>query len=130
MENKQKNLYKQLQDGYSETMWYDWFCNDSSLKAKGETLLKKVHKITFSKKFDMTNTYVFFKNCCPMNGSTYDQFKVCDLETKNVLYCVTPRSGHTSMHGQAEVWGHENEFKEALYVGDWKGLVAFFMEGN
>ena len=49
---------------------------------------------------DQEKTYVFFKNDCPMVGPLYDAFSICDIESGNVLYWVTPKSGHT---GKAEI---------------------------
>ena len=47
------------------SLWYDWFCKDTSLKRKGEALLKKLKLIASSNKFDNDKCYVFFKNNCP-----------------------------------------------------------------
>lgn len=109
-------------------LWYDWFCRDSSLKKKGESLLKKLHMIASSKKFDNDKCYVFFKNNCPMSGYLYDDFRICDIETGNVLYTVCPKSGHKSDKGKGNVWGRENEFKEPLFVGTWKEIKEWFLK--
>ena len=95
--------------------FYDWFCNDSSLKAKADRLFKAT--ATFAKKFeiDLNTHYVFFKNNCPMNGSLYDSFSIVDIESSDVAYWVTPKSGHT---GMAEICGKANDFKDPLYSGN------------
>ena len=49
-----------------------------------------------------------------MKGSLYDDFRICDLETGDVIWNVTAKSGHTH---QAEVWGRVNDFKEPVAVG-------------
>ena len=49
-----------------------------------------------------------------MNGPLYDDFRICDIETGNVIYTVIPKSGHS---GLAEVWGKQNEFQSALIIG-------------
>ena len=112
---------------FVESLWYDWFCKDSSLQNKGIALLKKLNQINKSKKFDSDKTYVFFKNCCPVNGSLFDQFKICDIENGEVLYCITPKSGHTFMNGKGDVWGKENDFKEPLVEGSWKDIKNWFL---
>ena len=107
-----------------EAGWYDWFCKESSLNAKTKSLGAKLKGIADSKKFDNEKCYVFFKNNCPMSGPLYDDFRICDIESGDVIYCVIPKSGHT---GKAEVWGKENDFNGAIAVFDtWKELKAWF----
>lgn len=112
---------------FVNSLWYDWFCKETSLYNKGVSLLKKLKQINKSKKFDSDRTYVFFKNCCPCDGSLYDRFSICDIETGEVLYCVTPKSGHTFMNGKGDVWGKENGFKEPLFEGSWKDIKNWFL---
>jgi hypothetical protein len=106
-----------------EAGWYDWFCRDTSLAAKTQNLGKKVLRVMKSSKIDAEKNYVFFKNNCPMVGSLYDDFRICDVKTGNVIYTVVPRCTHS---GKAEVWGRENNFKEPLVSGSWKDVKAFF----
>jgi hypothetical protein len=106
--------------------WYDWFCKDSSLRNKTYKLAPIVKRIAKSKKVDPSNTYVFFKNNCPMYGSLYDNFRICDIETDDVLFTIIPSSGHTSVKGQAQLWGHENDFKEPLVEGKIKDVYNYF----
>lgn len=110
-----------------EDLWWDWFCKDTSLERKGKSLFSKLKAIAKSNKFDNDKCYVFFQNCCPCFGRLYDQFKICDLETGDVLYCVTPKSGHYADNGLGEVWGKENGFKEALFRGSWKEIKQWFL---
>jgi hypothetical protein len=89
--------------------FYDWFCKDSSLRNKSWKLMKQVK--TFLKhnpQIDLLEHYVFFKNNCPMRGPLYDDFRICNIETGNVVYTVIPKCGHS---GLAEIWGRENDFK-------------------
>jgi len=105
-------------DGQKDTgcfVFYDWFCKTSSLKRKAESLFKKTKLFVKMKDVDLDSTYVFFKNNCPLGGPLYDDFRICDIESGNVLYTVTPKSGHT---GKAELWGRENEFEEPLKTGN------------
>lgn len=104
-------------DGNLDTrcfVFYDWFCKDSSLERKANKLFKKVK--TFIKHFDidLDNTYVFFKNNCPLGGSLYDDFRIVDIKADRVLYTVTPKCGH---NGQAEIWSSLNDFDGPLYQG-------------
>jgi hypothetical protein len=106
-----------------EAGWYDWFCNNRSLASKTKMLGKRLKQIAKSPKVNCETSYVFFKNNCPLNGPLYDDFRICDIKTGDVIWTITPRSGHT---GKAEVWGKENDFKEAIVQGSWKDVKEYF----
>lgn len=106
-----------------EAGWYDWFCKDESLLGKTKKLGVKVKQIAKSDKVNCETMYVFFKNNCPMVGPLYDDFRICDIKSGDVIFTITPRSGHT---GKAEVYGRENDFKEALAEGTWKDIKTYF----
>ena len=108
-------------------LWYDWFCRETCLKRKGEALLKKLKVIASSNKFDNDKCYVFFKNNCPCYGNLYDDFRICDKETGDVLYCVVPKSGFKRDEGRAQVYGVDNDFKEPLVEGTWRDVKAWFL---
>ena len=103
--------------------WYDWFCRDSSLVRKTESLGKKVKQLAESSLVDLDKMYVFFKNNCPMSGPLYDDFRFCDIETGNVIYTVVPKSGHS---GKAELWGQPNNFEGPIVKGTWKEIKNYF----
>jgi hypothetical protein len=81
--------------------FYDWFCRDSSLEAKGKSLMNKVIKLVESGKVNINSaeSYVFFKNNCPLRGPLYDSFAICNKDGDVILW-ATPKSGHT---GKAEI---------------------------
>ncbi len=110
-----------------KALWYDWFCKETSLENKGKTLIQKLNAISRSKKFDKDKTYVFFKNNCPCDGSLFDDFRICDIETGDVIYCVVPKSGYNSNYGMAEVWGKENKFDDPIIEGSWKEVKDWFL---
>lgn len=109
-----------------EAGWYDWFCRDTSLKAKTANLGKKAIQLMQSPKIDSETMYVWFKNNCPMIGRLYDDFRIADLETGDVIYTIIPSSGFAATSGRAEVYGRENAFKSPLAVGSWKDIKNFF----
>ena len=109
------------------SLWYDWFCKESSLKRKGEALLKKLKVIASSNKFDNDKCYVFFKNNWPCVGNLYDDFRICDKETGDVLYCVIPKSGHKCDEGRAQVYGVDNDFNKPIVEGTWREVKAWFL---
>ena len=134
MQNVEKFVINFLKGNYEagdvdtqiDAGWYDWFCRDSSLAGKTKTLGNKVVQLLSSDKIDTENMYVFFKNNCPIYGSLYDDFRFCDIETGDVIYTVTPKSGHDNNKGIASVWGRENNFKGPLIEGSWKDVKNFF----
>jgi len=103
--------------------FYDWFCRDYSLRGKAKKLYsvaRSIGKVT--KRFDIDRTYVFFKNNCPCCGGLYDDLRICDIESGNVIYNVKPpRSGE-----DGEVYGEENGFEEPLAKGSMKDIRMFF----
>jgi hypothetical protein len=104
--------------------FYDWFCRDASLNRKAQSLMTKVKKFVKVAQVDLDKTYVFFKNNCPMVGSLYDDFRICDKESGDVIYTVTPSCGHKRSKGVAHVWGKANEFKEPLFDAEsWSQLI-------
>jgi hypothetical protein len=86
--------------------FYDWFCKDSALERKANILFPKVKKFIESTQVDILDTYVFFKNNCPVNGPLYDDFRICD--ENGVLFTVIPKCGHS---GKAEIWGKNESGK-------------------
>jgi hypothetical protein len=124
-------LLGQFENGNADTQvdagWFDWFCKDSVLKGKTKKLYKKVLQILKSSKIDVDSQYVIFKNNCPVYGNLYDDFRICDRETQDVIFTVTPSSGHTSEKGKASVHGRENNFQAPLVEGTWKDVVEWFL---
>lgn len=110
--------------------WYDWFCRDTSLPYKTKVLTQRLRGLlkAAAGKIDLDKHYVFFKNNCPMNGSLYDDFRICNIATGEVVYCIVPSSGFTSRAGQAELWTNVNgEFMNVLPRGaSFKDLKAWF----
>ena len=106
--------------------WYDWFCKDASLASKTKKLAPKVKKIANSWKVNIDTMYVFFKNNCPMDGSLYDDFRICDIGTGKVIWTITPKVGHTYKKNLSEVWGKENSFDGPIVSGTWKQVLNYF----
>ena len=94
--------------------FYDWFCKDTALKAKADKLFKQAKRWVKFRNTDTEKVYVFFKNNCPAFGPLYDDFRICDIETSNVIWTITPKCGHS---GKAEVWGRQNDFNGPITVG-------------
>ena len=110
-------------------LWYDWFCKTSALRNRGITLLRKLKSIKNSKKFDKEKTYVWFKNNLfyyglSCHGLLYDDFRIADKETDDVIYTIIPKNVE---YEEAEVWGRENNFESPIVKGTWNDVKAFFM---
>lgn len=103
--------------------WYDWFCDDNKLSEKTIKLGEMVKVISQSPKINIDTMYVWFKNNCPMSGLLYDDFRFADIESGDVIYTITPNSGHT---GLAEVWGKENDFEKPIVEGRMATIYHFF----
>lgn len=68
--------------------WYDWFCSQKALANKTKRMGTIIKHIKEGGKVDLDKTYVFFNNNCPAVGNLYDVFKICDLESGEVVYVV------------------------------------------
>jgi len=113
-----------------EAGWYDWFCEDYELKSRLYDMFPKIKQLANSPKIDIDNMYVFFKNNCPGLGELYDDFRFCGMKDGDVVYTVTPASGHEREFGVADVWGKENCFNGELVKGDWHDIEDFFQVGR
>ena len=78
-----KNTKTQIEAG-----WYDWFCKDTSLANKTMKMGNIIKQIKVGGKVDLENSYVWFKNNCPVNGPLYDDFRIADIENNNNLFVV------------------------------------------
>jgi hypothetical protein len=106
--------------------WYDIFCKEETLHRKTVALTRRLKSIVKSKKIDIDTMYIFFKNNSPFGGKLYDDFRICDIATGDVIFTVIPKSGDRSSEGRSEVYGRENDFKEPLVSGTWEDVQRFF----
>lgn len=107
--------------------WYDWFCRrNTSLAQKTKSLAPKVRKLSKSPKINPEKVRVVFKNNSPMTGSLYDDIRLVDIDSGNVIYTIVPKSGHTCHQGRSEVWGIENGFNGPLVTGSWRDVLDWF----
>lgn len=106
--------------------WYDWFCEDFELKDRLNALVPVVLAVSKSNKIDLDKNYIFFKNNCPMVGDLYDDFRVCDIVTGDVIFTIAPYLGYTHLKGVAEVHGRENDFEKPLASGTVADIYDFF----
>ena len=126
----QEVVNTELTDKEILNLWYDYFCKASSLVNKGRALIRKLKKIyklnelSGRKYFDPNKTYVFFKNNCPFCGSLYDDFRICDLETREVIFTI--QVNRYDQKHSAELWGLPNNFEGAILEGSIKDVYNYF----
>lgn len=126
----QEVVNSELTDKEILNLWYDYFCKSSSLVNKGRALIRKLKKIyklnelSGRKYFDPNKTYVFFKNNCPFCGSLYDDFRICDLETREVIFTI--QVNRYDQKHSAELWGQPNNFEGAILEGSIKDVYNYF----
>ncbi len=101
--------------------FYDWFCKEKALQGKAKSLMAKAKKFATKMNVDLDKHYVWFKNNCPMNGPLYDDFRISNIETGDVVYNVSPLDGHT---GMARIYSAEVGFDKPLAEAwSWKDLL-------
>jgi hypothetical protein len=101
--------------------FYDWFCKDKALQGKAKSLMAKAKKFATKMNVDLDKHYVWFKNNCPIRGSLYDDFRISNIETGDVMYNVSPLDGHT---GMARIYSAEVGFDKPLAEAEsWKDLL-------
>nr|CAI3971226.1 hypothetical protein ORM20_00177 [Ochrobactrum phage ORM_20] len=115
-----------------EAGWYDWFCRDTSLRNKTIFLAKRLKTLLDSPLIDQDKMYVFFKNNCPVQGKLYDDFRICDLETGDVIYCIIPSLGYSMYDKDGNppaISGKFNGFEDRIFK-NWNELKKVFISGN
>ena len=103
-----------------EAGWFDWFCRDTSLKNKTYKMGRIIKQIRDGGKVDLDNTYVFFKNNCPLNGPLYDDFRICAIDSGNVqltiqIDCLWNKSKYAVFGRTPDGEGH---WEEAIFETD------------
>jgi hypothetical protein len=95
--------------------FYDWFCKESSLQKKADTLFGQLKRfLAANPSIDIDKHYVWFKNNCPVNGPLYDDFRIADIVTGDTMYTVTAKCGHS---GLAEAYSRANGFNKPIATG-------------
>jgi len=112
-------------------LFFDWFCRDKSLKNR---MLKLKGKLSFLVKSGLVGGdrhTAIFKNNCPFHGELYDDLRVIDIETDEMVCGLAPSLGYWSKKGQCEFWTFDENrvlverlfrnyqaFKEAVKRGE------------
>lgn len=111
--------------------WYDWFCKDDKLQKKTMKLGKKLKSLLPTKLFNPDNTYVFFKNNCPVVGKLYDSFSICEISTGDVVFWVAPHCGYSRSYNKLPVVVNVKEDNNKEYIfNNWHKVKYYFHTGN
>ena len=111
-----------------EAGWYDWFCKDTSLKNKTKRMGNIIKQLEPGGKVDLDNSYVWFKNNCPLVGNLYDDFRIADLESNVTLMVIqinAPR--HEKIYTVYERLTHYE--KVVFSSNSAKELIKWLIEG-
>lgn len=118
-----KDLDTQVKSG-----WYDWFCKDTSLAGKTKKVGQIIKQIRRGGKVDLINSYVWFKNNCPLKGPLYDDFRFADIETGDVIFTTQINCSFNKF--KYTIYGRKNEFVSPLFeTNSSRELVKWFNEG-
>jgi hypothetical protein len=132
---KDRSTIRQILNGTFEEQhdcWWDWFCTDRALVSKTKKLVGALRQIVLSPKIDIDKQYVFFKNNCPCYGDNklYDDFRICDIKTGDVVYTIIPRDPFGKALVYAVKQWRDNTARtdnmEPVVKGNWEDVVKFF----
>lgn len=84
--------------------FFDWFCTDRGLKGRMMKLKPKLAFLVKSGLIDGDTHYVIFKNNCPFSGDLYDDLRVINIETDEMVCGLAPWVGHDSKRGYCDWW--------------------------
>jgi len=96
--------------------WYDWFCRDESLKNKTKKMGNIIKQIKNGGKVNLDETYVWFKNNCPVAHPLYDDFRIARIDNKEVQFTIQITSPWEKK--RYTVYGISNVFLEPLFETD------------
>lgn len=111
---------------------YDWW-NDKTAVKWVERLGKKICEIAESGKIDIDKCYVFYKQNCPSAGPLYDDFRICDIKSGDVLYTFAhiKKGCYGKEFSGWELWDFVNEngskkTHNEVMRGKWTDVKKYF----
>lgn len=82
-EFESKDLRTQIDAG-----WYDWFCRNTSLANKTKKMGNIIKQIKDGGKVNLDESFVWFKNNCPLSYPLYDDFKIANINNGKTRFIV------------------------------------------
>lgn len=97
--------------------FFDWFCRERGLMSRMLKLKGRIAYLVKMGVIDGDKNYVILKNNCPLDGELYDDFRVIDIETDEMVCGLAPSLGYNSRKGVCEFWtfDDEGELVETFY---------------
>lgn len=89
--------------------FFDWFCRDKGLKSRMLKIKGKIAFLVKSGVIDGDKNRVILKNNCPYDGDLYDDFRVIDIETDEMICGLAPSLGYNHMKGKCEFWKFDKD---------------------
>ena len=89
--------------------FFDWFCRDKGLKSRMLKIKGKIAFLVKSGVIDGDKNRVILKNNCPYDGDLYDDFRVIDIETDEIICGLAPSLGYNHMKGKCEFWKFDKD---------------------
>ena len=97
------------------SLFYDWFCNKHTLPRRAKAMIPKIKFLVDQGIINGETTYVWFKNNCPVSGSTYDDMRFSSLISDDVYVGgVAPRLGYDRCENRAMMWYFEGKEREIV----------------
>lgn len=94
--------------------WYDWFCNTNSLEKKTHRFAKVIMKLQNSKRIDLENSYIWFKNNCPFDFPLYDDLRIADKNNGGNIYVISYKEPYDK---EKHLW-NVYALREPLVIGE------------
>lgn len=111
-----------------EAGWYDWFCKDSSLAKKTKRMGNIIKLFIEGGRIDLDLHYVWFKNICPLGGPLYDDFRIAEIETNDIVFRVQIDSYREEE--RYTVYGKFNDFDKPLFETDSIKILLKWFNGR
>lgn len=112
---------------------YDWW-NDTSACKWVSRLGNKIATIAKSKKVNLETNYVWYKQNCPCAGPLYDDFRIADIESGDVQFCISnlKRGCYGEDFSGWEVWDYSKSgegsyaTRKPVVKGTWRDVKKYF----
>jgi hypothetical protein len=96
-------------DEYGAGLFFDWFCREKSLRNKALGMIPMLKFLVENNVINGNTTRVIFKNNCPFDGNLYDDLRVIDIESDEMIMGVAPKLGYEGMKGKCEFWKFDED---------------------
>lgn len=109
-------------------IWYDWFCEDSSLKGRASKFISFINRL----EGDYIDThYVWLKNNCPMRGNLYDDIRISPiLEEENEIVKFDPNKHRVQSYNIGYSLGNKTNRAREVFDTRPRELIRYEVDSN